>query len=380
MKNKDELENTIEIEETAEFVLLRPKSPLTLSNSKVYDNSFDYKKLLKGKEKLVIDFSELENYDSYLVIYLNEIKAFCKINSIEFQTKGMDNRLQRFIETLTPKTADITKGKQPSYWYKYFKNIGDLVKIIFSDLYKLVEFVGDLFKNFFRMLFKPSLMRWVDFPEYLISAGVNAVPITVLIVFLIGVISGYQGAVQLAQFGADKFLANLIGISITRELSPLMVAIIVAGRSGAAFAAEIGTMKVSEEIDALTTMGFDKMLFLVLPRVLAVAISMPILVLICDVAGIAGGMLAGLASLDITISSFLSQLNIALSYWDVFSGILKSVVFGLLISTIGCFRGFQVEGGAESVGRYTTASVVTGIFFVILVDALFVFVLSALGI
>lgn len=159
-----------------------------------------------------------------------------------------------------------------------------------------------------------------------------------------------------------------------------MVAIIVAGRSGSAFAAEIGTMKVSEEIDALTTMGFDRMQFLVLPRVLAVTFAMPLLVIICDLAGIIGGLLAGLATLDITISSFLAQLNIALNYAHVFSGIFKSIVFGLLIATIGCFRGFQVQGGAESVGRYTTASVVSGVFLVILTDAIFVFLLSALGI
>jgi len=202
----------------------------------------------------------------------------------------------------------------------------------------------------------------------------------VLIVFLIGLITGYQGALQLAQFGADIYIADLVGISITRELSPLMVAIIVAGRSGSAFAAEIGTMKVSEEIDALTTMGFDRMQFLVLPRVLAVTFAMPLLVIICDLAGIIGGLLAGLATLDITISSFLAQLNIALNYAHVFSGIFKSIVFGLLIATIGCFRGFQVQGGAESVGRYTTASVVSGVFLVILTDAIFVFLLSALGI
>ena len=223
-------------------------------------------------------------------------------------------------------------------------------------------------------------MRWRDFPNHFVNSGVNAVPITLLIVFLIGLISGYQGALQLTQVGADIFIADLIGISITRELAPLMTAILVAGRSGSAFAAEIGTMKVSEEIDALESMGFDPIRFLVMPRVMAVVFAMPILVLMTDLAGIIGGLVAGLTTLDITIAGYLNQLHRAIDFYDIFSGVGKGIVFGFLIATVGCFRGLQVSGGAESVGKFTTASVVTGIFLIIFSDALFTFIFQTLGI
>lgn len=380
MKENVDKVDIVEIREEGDTLIVYFIAPVVLSQSKNYDDSFDCKSMLSGKTALTLDLSKLASYDSYLVILLNEISVCCQKESIKFETIGISKELADFIDILTPNNNIDDAKEKRSYWVDYFSHIGDVARVIFSDAYLLIEFVGELVKNAIKVIFKPSLMRWKDFPLHLTNAGVNAVPITMLIVFLIGLISGYQGAVQLAQFGADIFIADLIGISITRELSPLMVAIIVAGRSGSAFAAEIGTMKVSEEIDALKTMGFDRMQFLVLPRVLAVAVSMPILVMICNVAGIAGGMIAGLASLDITISSFMGELQVALSYWDVFGGLFKSFVFGLLIATIGCFRGFQVQGGAESVGKYTTASVVSGIFLVILVDALFVFLLTSLGI
>ncbi len=370
----------IAIDEQTGNKSIMPIAPLNLANSKLYDKELNLKELATDCTSLTLDFSNLENYDSYLIVFIGEVEEFCEANNISFELRGVDQDLANFIRILRPKRHPEEPSAKESFWHRYLSNIGEQVSIMFSDMYKLLEFTGEITKSMVAAIFKPGAVRWKDFPVHLMNAGVNAVPIAVLIVFLIGLISGYQGALQLSQFGADIYLADLIGISITRELSPLMVAIIVAGRSGSAFAAEIGTMKVSEEIDALATIGFDRANFLVLPRVIAVATAMPILVILCDVAGIAGGLIAGLSTLDITISSFLSQLNVALTYSHVFSGILKSVVFGLLIATIGCFRGFQVQGGAESVGKYTTASVVSGIFLVILVDALFVFLFTALGV
>ncbi len=361
-------------------IVIIPLSSITIYNANEIEQQFSFEKLKGEVHKITLNLSELTNYDSYLIILINEIKEYCSSENIEFELTGLNDNLQNFINILLPKQKETPPIEHKSFLVAYFSNIGEVVRIIFSDLFKLVEFIGEVAKNFLLAVFNLKLIRWKDFPHHFLNAGVNAVPITSLIVFLIGLISGYQGAVQLSQFGADIYLADLVGISITRELSPLMVAIIVAGRSGSAFAAEIGTMKVSEEIDALTTMGFDRIQFLVLPRVIAVALAMPFLVIICDLVGIIGGLIAGLATLDITISSFFAQLNVALNYGHVFSGIIKSIVFGLLIATIGCFRGFQVQGGAESVGRYTTASVVSGVFLVILTDAVFVFLLSALGI
>jgi phospholipid/cholesterol/gamma-HCH transport system permease protein len=243
-----------------------------------------------------------------------------------------------------------------------------------------IEFLGEIILSILNLLIKPKQMRWKDFPFNFTRAGVSAVPITFLILFLIGIITGYQGALQLEQFGADIYIADLIGISIVRELAPLMTAILVAGRSGSAFAAEIGTMKVSEEIDAMMSMGFDPIKFLVLPRVLAVTLAMPLLVILTDLAGIAGGLLAAVGTLDITVAGYVNELQRALSYGDLFTGLGKSMIFGFLVATVGCFRGLQVRGGAESVGRYTTIAVVSGVLSIIVADAVFTFIFQSIGI
>jgi phospholipid/cholesterol/gamma-HCH transport system permease protein len=179
----------------------------------------------------------------------------------------------------------------------------------------------------------------------------------------------FQGAVQLKQFGANIFVADLVGLSVTRELGPLMTAIIVCGRSGAAFAAELGTMKVSEEIDALQTLGFGPIRYLVLPRVVGLVLVLPFLTLFADLLGIVGGMVVGLVNLDLTISGYLIETRKALSAWDVGSGLVKSVVFATAIALIAFQQGFATSGGAEGVGRRTTASVVSILFALILIDA-----------
>lgn len=383
-KNKNEMiksqQEVFSLESADGVLKITPLAPITYKNSSVYDKYFSYKSLLADCKVFILDLSLLKVYDSYLVIYLNELEQYALDNNIRFELVNDNDDILRILNILNPKKDQNISETKEGFWVKYFSNIGEIVKILYSDGYKFLEFVGELFIRLFKLPFILIEIRWKDFPLHITNTGVNAVPISMLIVFLIGIITGYQGAIQLKQFGADIFIATLVGISITRELSPLMAAIIVAGRSGSAFAAEIGTMKVSEEIDALTTMGFDRHYFLVLPRVLAVSLSMPLLVMLSNVAGIAGGLITGLSILDITLSGFMNQLQATLSFWDVFSGIFKSVIFGFLIATVGCFRGFQVQGGAESVGRYTTASVVTGILLIILVDAVFVFIFQSLGV
>jgi phospholipid/cholesterol/gamma-HCH transport system permease protein len=184
-------------------------------------------------------------------------------------------------------------------------------------------------------------------------------------------VMAFQGAIQLKQFGANIFVADLVGLSVVRELGPLMTAIIVCGRSGAAFAAELGTMKVSEEIDALRTMGFGPIRYLVLPRALALMLVMPLLTLLADMVAMGGGLAVGVLSLDLTVGSYLTETQSALTLWDVFSGCLKSVVFALAIALISCQQGFATTGGAEGVGRRTTSSVVSILFSLILIDAAF---------
>jgi phospholipid/cholesterol/gamma-HCH transport system permease protein len=216
----------------------------------------------------------------------------------------------------------------------------------------------------------PRQIRWRDTWLYMQRCGYDALPIVSLISFLMGLITAFQAAVQLRQFGADVYVANLVGLSITRELGPLMTAIIAAGRSGAAFAAEIGTMKVNEEVDALDAMGLDRTRFLVTPKVVALVTMLPLLTLFADLVGILGGLMVAF-SLEIPAVVYFRQMKAYMRVWDVAQGLVKAFVFALLIAGIGCLRGFEARESAESVGRITTSAIVAGIFAIICADAVF---------
>ncbi len=211
------------------------------------------------------------------------------------------------------------------------------------------------------------------------KVGVDALPIVGLISFLLGLIMAFMSSVQLQQFGANIYVASLVSLAMVRELGPIMTAIIVAGRSGSAFAAEIGTMKISDEVDALFTMGFDPTRFLVVPKILASVITVPILTLFSDLFAIMGGLVVGVFMLDLTTNAYMTQTLKTLTLFDVFWGFLKAAVFALLIAGIGCLRGFQVRGGAAEVGQATTSAVVSSIFLIILADAVFAVILRYWG-
>jgi len=249
--------------------------------------------------------------------------------------------------------------------------IGEQTLEVLSDVRALLAFAGEVILGVWEGLRKPRRIRWRETWLYMERTGLDAVPIVSLISFLMGLITAFQAAVQLTQFGADIYVANLVGLSIVRELGPLMTAIIAAGRSGAAFAAEIGTMKVSDEVDALTTMGLDRTRFLVTPKVLALLVMLPCLTLGADLVGILGGLTVAVLGLGLPVQVYLRQTRLALGIWDVYSGLIKSVAFAILISGVGCLRGFQAEGGAESVGRITTSAIVAAIFLIIVADAVF---------
>jgi len=251
------------------------------------------------------------------------------------------------------------------------ERIGSATLAFLKDARDLVAFTGEVILGLWDAVRHPQQVRWRDTWSYMHRTGVGALPIVSLISFLMGLITAFQAAVQLRQFGADIYIADLVGLSIARELGPLMTAIIAAGRSGAAFAAEIGTMKVSEEIDALTTMGLDRTRFLVTPKVLALLLMLPCLTLYADVVGILGGLTVATVGFDLPAIVYARQTAYAMSSWDIFSGILKSIAFALLIAGVGCLRGFQARTGAASVGQSTTSAIVAGIFLIIVADAVF---------
>ena len=249
--------------------------------------------------------------------------------------------------------------------------VGETTLKVLSDFRELIVFTGEVMVGLRDAVIHPRRMRWRETWLYMERTGLDAVPIVGLISFLMGLITAFQAAVQLTQFGADIYIANLVGLSIVRELGPLMTAIIAAGRSGAAFAAELGTMKVSEEVDALTTMGLDRTRFLVTPKVVSLVLMLPCLTIFADLVGILGGLTVAVVGLGLPVQVYVRQTRIALRTFDVYSGVIKSLAFAVLIAGVGCLRGFQARGGAESVGRITTSAIVAGIFLIIVTDAVF---------
>ncbi len=245
---------------------------------------------------------------------------------------------------------------------------------------RLLSFFGWTVSTLARSLLRPSRLRLTSLTHHLEQTCLNALPIVGLIAFLIGVVMAYQGADQLKRFGAEIFTVDLVGVSILREIGILLTAIVVAGRSGSAFTAEIGAMSVNQEIDALRTLGLDVVEVLVLPRMLALMIALPLLAFFADILGLFGGGLMAWLVLDITPGQFLSQLEAAIVPATFWVGIIKAPVFAFLIALVGCYQGLLVSGGADSVGRHTTKSVVIGIFLVIVFDAMFSVLFSALGV
>jgi len=245
---------------------------------------------------------------------------------------------------------------------------------------KLLSFVGEIAVVALRSAARPARIRWRPVLHNIRTAGFDALPITGLLVFLMGVVISYQGAEQLRRYGANIFVADLVGLAMLRELSPLLTAIIVAGRSGSAYAAQIGTMKVTEEVDALRTVGIVPIDLLVLPKIAALAIALPLLTVYADVVGVAGGMLMAKTELAVGYQDFLDRLQDALRLSDYLVGLFKAPIFAGIIAVVGCFQGFQVSGDAESVGRRTTVSVVQSIFLVIVADAVFSVIFNYLGI
>ena len=256
--------------------------------------------------------------------------------------------------------------------------VGNATFAVLVELQLILAFLGTMVVALGGVVRRPRTGNWRELARIVGRAGADAVPIVLLINFLLGFVMAFQSAVQLRQFGANIYVADLVALSITRELGPLMTAIIVCGRSGAAFAAELGTMRVSEEIDALRTMGFGPMRFLVFPRILGLILALPILALFGDLIAIAGGLVVGLVSLDLTVTSYLGETRQALRIWDVAQGLIKCGVFAFAIGVVSCQQGLATSGGAEGVGRRTTASVVAGLFALILLDAAFTLVFHAL--
>jgi len=260
----------------------------------------------------------------------------------------------------------------------FVAQIGQVTLVLLNRLFSILGFTGLVTETVFRLLRQPGRLRTIATLVQMEQVGLNALPIVGLLSFLIGVVMAYQGADQLRRFGAEIYTVNLLGVSILRELGVLLSAIIIAGRSGSAFTAQIGTMQVNEEIDAMRTLGLDPVEVLVLPRLFGLGITLPLIVFYADFMGLLGGALMSWVVLDISIPTFVSQLQGAVTEGTLWVGVVKAPFFAAIIALVGCYEGLNVTRSAESVGKLTTQSVVESIFFVIVTDAAFSIVFSVL--
>jgi len=258
------------------------------------------------------------------------------------------------------------------------ERLGRATATAVEELFALLSFVGESAAALAASVARPARVRWRTILHDIQSAGFNALPIVGLLSFLLGIVVAYQGAEQLRRYGANIFVADLVGWSMLREFAPLIAAIIVAGRSGSAYAAQIGTMAVTEEIDAMRTLGIAPLDVLVLPKIFALLIALPLLTVYADVLGVFGGMMMARAQLGVGYGEFLDRLVNAIEPSTYWLGIVKAPVFAAIIAVVGCFQGFLTHGGADSVGRQTTRAVVHAIFLVIVADALFSILFSIL--
>ena len=318
-------------------------------------------------EGLDFDMTAVEAIDGGTMALLVHLRGDLAARGVHAEFVGARANVEEMIHLYRGDVAPARRKKRKAE--SLLAGVGRATVHFFEELQQVLGFLGTCVLSAVGLLREPRTGNWQDVWPTMERAGANAVPIVLLINFLVGFVMAFQAAFQLKQFGANIYVADLVGLSVTRELGPLMTAIILCGRSGAAFAAELGSMKVSEEIDALRTMGFGPVRYLVLPRTLALMLVMPVLTLLGDLVGVLGGLVVGMTTLNLTFSGYLSETVKALTVWDVLSGTIKSVVFALAISLISCQQGFATTGGAEGVGKRTTASVVSSLFALIVIDA-----------
>jgi len=328
------------------------------------------------KSKVILDIQKIEQLDSngatLLVLFKNQaIKRGCEVKYIIADTKYQ--KLIDIIENSIINKPTISVKKRT-----FLYNLGKKSVEIYKSILSFIAFVGEFFIKSLG-LFKPKNLRFKELFYFIYSAGIQAVPIISLTAFLVGVVIAYQTIVQLAKFGADIFVVDATAISIARELGPMITAIVVAGRSASSFTAEIGAMKLTQEIDAMKTMGFKPFYFLIIPRVIALIISLPILIFISDIVGILGAMVATKAQIGLSFDIFIQRLYEVLSLKNYLIGISKGPFFAIIIALIGSFHGLRVTQNTESIGQETTKSVVNTIFLVIVCDAIFSVIFTRLG-
>jgi len=372
----------VRIEKNDNAYFLRCDGEWTLENILAVTSALkNFSQTMERKSDINLDISSVEEFDSAgIIVLLHYVKIFeNEMNTVNIigANSTQEKMLQMFREEVKNSNTLTTRG---NFISNMFEKIGKRTVSSLSDVVQFISFLGESIVSLGHYILHPSSIRFKAIIKNIEEAGVRALPIVAMTSFLIGVVVAYQGAVQLEKFGANIFIVDMIAVSVTRELAPLITAIVVAGRSGSSYTAQIGVMKITEEIDAMKTMSFDPFRFLVLPRMIALMIAMPLMIFFADIVGIFGGMFIAEIQMNLSYAEFIQRLQKVLETKHLWVGIIKAPFFAFLIAAMGCFRGFQVSYDTESIGRYTTISVVNSIFLVIACDALFSVFLTELGI
>jgi phospholipid/cholesterol/gamma-HCH transport system permease protein len=330
-------------------------------------------------KQLDIDLSDVQSMDGGVMSLLVNLRSELAAKGVTANIVGGTKQLDELVR-LYGGDAEPIKRHKPRKAEGVVEHVGRATSESLLELRNVIAFFGSFIAAAAGVIRRPRSGNLRDIIPLIQKAGADAVPIVLLINFLVGFVMGFQSARQLQSYGANIFVADIVGLAMTRELAPLMTAIIVCGRSGAAFAAELGTMKVSEEIDALAAMGLGPIRYLVFPRVLALVLVVPLLTILGDFVGVLGGMLVGYTSLDIGVLAYLNETRKAIKLWDVAGGLIKSLCYAGAIALIACQQGFATKGGAEGVGRRTTSTVVISLFALVLIDALLTVVFRVAGV
>lgn len=333
-----------------------------------------------GREA-VLSLSDVSRLDTAGAWMIQRTASQLEAQGIKIRLDGQNAVQQALLNAVVHTSNAIEMHPDTGPWYiAVLERMGATVRHVGNNIIEQLAFFGLVLATLGRAIRHPSRLRLVPLVHHMEKAGLDALPIVALMTFLIGAVIAQQGGVQLQKLGADVYTVNLLAIVFLREVGLLLTAIIVAGRSGSAFTAEIGSMKMREEVDAMRTLGLDPIEMLVLPRVLALVITLPLLTFVGDIMGLIGGGVAVWAMLDTTPDAYLVQLRGASGFWTFGVGLLKAPFMALVIAMIGCRAGLNVTGSAESVGRQTTSSVVQSIFMVIVLDAAFAIFFTGVGI
>jgi phospholipid/cholesterol/gamma-HCH transport system permease protein len=366
-----------------EIVTLDNSTTFTCKGSWTLENINRLSKKLQAKhenKKIIFDLNELVDFDTHGVLLIIDTIKKLETKNTQVSLIGGSEKFNTLYEVCLENFPQEIKppAKHNSIGEALYKT-GKLVDDSKKTLINFFSFVGGLTEAVGKLVFRPTGIRVKATFYHIENSGLKALPIILLTSFLIGIVIAFQGAVQLEKFGANIFIVEMVSISVTRELAPLITAIVVAGRSASAYTAEIGVMKITEEIDAMKTMGFSEWNFLIIPRVFALMISLPLVVFFADVVSILGGMVVAALQLGISFEEFANRMQESVEIKHVIIGLIKAPIFGWIIAVIGCFRGFQISSSTESVGKYTTISVVNAIFWVIAMDAVISVFLTEMG-